>query len=230
MRRRGPVVDANQRACPTTPSADTVATVGVGYVVLIYMKMALAATGSGARRRRLSPAPQRHGVPCRHGRVGCRARQGGALAGGRIEAGMDLKQKIVCVCAVATLAAGALAGCTSRKPVTYQSDFKYLWPGEVRNSMGRLADHIRRLDTLLGGGSVGPEQRERIIDNLRAMENIADSLGAGPEVTNHAFIDDHIDDFRADVRLAREEVEREPPAYYLAGRLAGSCTGCHVLR
>ncbi len=131
--------------------------------------------------------------------------------------------------AAALIAFAVVSGCSPQR-VVYQSDYRYLWPGEVRNSMGQLANHIRQLDDLLVSESLGPEQRETVIEHLRSMESIADDLGAGPEQTNHAFIDAHIDEFRTDVKNARREVEQEPPRYYLAGRLAGSCTGCHVLR
>jgi len=77
---------------------------------------------------------------------------------------------------------------------------------------------------------VTPAQRETIINELNKMEKIAFSLGAGTQTTNHLFLDQHIDQFKQDVRHARQSVEAEPANFYLAGRLAGSCLGCHVQR
>jgi hypothetical protein len=48
--------------------------------------------------------------------------------------------------------------------------------------------------------------------------------------TSHLLIDEHIDDFKSDVRLALREASSDPPNYYALGRLSGSCTGCHQYR
>ncbi len=97
--------------------------------------------------------------------------------------------------------------------------------------MGRFSANLWRIDAILADSeTVLPYQREEIINLLKDIEKVADELGAGPQVTSHLLIDEHIDKFRSDVQKARQAVEREIPNYFLVGRLSGSCTACHFLR
>jgi hypothetical protein len=117
------------------------------------------------------------------------------------------------------------------RKVTYPPDFVYLNRSDVTGYMKRMSGDIWRIDDILSSSeTVLPYQREKIITQLEDMQSVADKLGAGTVNTNHPFIDQNIDAFKRDVRLALQDVKSEPPAYYRAGRLSGRCLACHRLR
>ena len=122
-------------------------------------------------------------------------------------------------------------GCSEVRVRPYPPDIVYLDDQQIESTMMRLSADIWTINDIFDTNEhISGSNRERIIDILREMENEAVNLGAGTQKTNHLLIDDNIDQFRYDVRAAREAVEAEPPNYYLAGRLSGSCLACHVRR
>jgi hypothetical protein len=129
------------------------------------------------------------------------------------------------------LAVAALFGCAEVGWHTYPPSMVRLEPKQVTGAMTRYSVSLWRLDEILSTSeTILPYQREEIISLLREMERQADRLGAGATVTNHLVIDQHIDEFKAELGRARRDVEKEPPSYYRAGRLYGSCQACHVMR
>lgn len=126
-----------------------------------------------------------------------------------------------------------LAGCaeTEVKMHTYPADMVYIEDSEVENAMLRLSRYIWSMNDIFDSQEhIAGYNREMILELLENMEKEALTLGAGSRQTNHLLIDENIEEFRADVRGARKAVEAEPPNYYLAGRLSGSCLACHVKR
>lgn len=132
---------------------------------------------------------------------------------------------------VVAVCVALVAGCAAVRKVTYPPDFVYLERSEITSSMSRLSADIWRIEDILGSSeTVLPYEREEVISTLRDMKDVADKLGAGTVETNHPFIDQNIDPFRRDIELALEDVKKEPPDYYRAGRLSGRCLACHRLR
>jgi hypothetical protein len=126
-----------------------------------------------------------------------------------------------------------LAGCaeTEVKMHTYPAGMVYIEDSEVENAMLRLSRYIWSMNDIFDSQEhIAGYNREMILELLGNMEKEALTLGAGARQTNHLLIDENIEEFRADVRNARKAVEAEPPNYYLAGRLSGSCLACHVKR
>jgi hypothetical protein len=124
-----------------------------------------------------------------------------------------------------------VSGCAVIRKATYPPDFVYLEQSQIKSSMLKLSADIWRIEDILATSeTVLPYQREEIISILAGMDGTARDLGAGTAITNHPFIDQNIDSFQRDVRLALEDVKKEPPAYYRAGRLSGRCLACHRLR
>lgn len=114
---------------------------------------------------------------------------------------------------------------------TYPANLVYLDQDRIESGMLRLSSNIWAINDLLDQSDIiSAFDRERIIDLLRNLENEANALGAGAQVTNHLLIDENIDQFKSDAKAARLAIESEPPNYYLAGRLSGSCLACHVRR
>jgi len=126
-----------------------------------------------------------------------------------------------------------LPACNMRVKVSnYPEDFVYLKPAKVQSKMGRLSLNLQRINNILEDRLVvSATDREQIVAALADMEAVVRELGASaPQKTNHLVIDQHLDSFKQDVRSARTAVEKDPPNYYLAGQLAGSCLACHIYR
>ena len=130
---------------------------------------------------------------------------------------------------VATL---TVSGCELIRKATYPEDFTYLETQTVTSSMQRLAISIDKIDRILQRINLIPtgNQRNSLIDELNQMVKITDTLGAGTQTTNHLLLDENIDKFRSDVITVRRSIESDQSNYYLAGKLTGSCNGCHLLR
>ena len=98
--------------------------------------------------------------------------------------------------------------------------------------MQQLAISMGRIDSLIekANSTSHIEVRNSIISELRTIEKISNDLGVATHKTNHDFIDQHIDQFKADVVQARSSIEAEPSSYYLTGKLVGSCVSCHIQR
>ncbi|MDH3689427.1 MAG: hypothetical protein OEU36_08095 [Gammaproteobacteria bacterium] len=144
---------------------------------------------------------------------------------------MMANRSLVFAVGLTVVAVVGFSACAAVRKVTYPPDFSYLSTKQVRTTMGAFASGVARLDMLLSESDDNfAQRREAIILQLKKMEKLSESLGAGYQKTNHLLIDEHIDEFRADVRGARLAAEQEPPSYYLAGRLTGSCTACHMNR
>jgi hypothetical protein len=143
---------------------------------------------------------------------------------------MTMKQTINRWCVVGSCVL-LLASCSTVRKVTYPPDFVYLEHADVTDSMRKMSVDIWRIDDILSSSeTVLPYRREQIISVLNDMQGVADKLGAGTANTNHPFIDQNIDSFKRDVKLALDDVKAEPPEYYRAGRLSGRCLACHRLR
>lgn len=136
-------------------------------------------------------------------------------------------------CALLPIFALILTGCaeTEVRMHTYPTDMVYIEEGEVESAMLRLSRYIWSINDIFDSQEhIAGYNRERIMELLDDIEKEAVTLGAGARQTNHLLIDENIEDFMADVRNARQAVEADPPNYYLAGRLSGSCLACHVKR
>ena len=131
---------------------------------------------------------------------------------------------------IAVLAASVAFGCAQIRKVTYPRDYVYLERKELRSKMALLGLYIRHLDDALVDTSAdSDEQQQRIVDLLDKMAALTAEFGSGI-TTNHLVIDDHIDEFKSDVNTAIYDARAEPPNYAAAGRLIGSCLGCHKFR
>ena len=131
----------------------------------------------------------------------------------------------------ALLACSLVIGCAEIRRVTYPSDFVYLDRKQVRSQMASMSLYMREIDEILADNfAVNSEQQAQIIKLLNRIDVSVERLGAGNVQTSHLLIDEHIDEFRADLRLAMRDASSDPPNYYALGRLAGSCTACHQYR
>lgn len=97
--------------------------------------------------------------------------------------------------------------------------------------MALMSFYMREIDEiLLDDSAISSEQQRQIIGIVSKIEANADSLGANGVRTNHLVIDDHIDEFKADLTIALRDASASPPNYFALGRLSGSCLACHQHR
>lgn len=131
------------------------------------------------------------------------------------------------------LGVGAITACQEMQvgPATYPRDYVYLEQDDISDTMSRLSVSIWTINDILDNAEViSGFRRDQIVSLLKDMEEAANDLGAGGKITNHPIFDNNIDNFKADVQLAREAIQQDPPNYYRVGRLSGSCLACHALR
>jgi len=108
---------------------------------------------------------------------------------------------------------------------TYPPDFRYISQEQLRSTMWQLAYHSRELNQLLRSPDTTLQNRTEIVDQLRSMEEAAAALSGWP--TNHPVVDKNLPNFRQDLKIARESVEREPPNFLPAASLSHGCAYCH---
>lgn len=131
---------------------------------------------------------------------------------------------------LAVLALGALAcsATTRTRDITYGPDFRYIPKTEVTSTMSKLASEVVVIDEILRREGPRTEaERTEIVARLETMETLARALTAPGARTNHPKLDEHLDRFRTDIVRAREAAAVDPPSYFLAGSIAGSCLYCH---
>ncbi len=122
-------------------------------------------------------------------------------------------------------------GCAQIRKVTYPPEFIYLEQKDINNKMVLMSIYIRQMNQILSRkDNTNSEDQTRIVKLLSAINSTTDSLGAGSPDTNHLIIDGHIDQFKSDVIAAISAAKANPPNYFVAGQLSGSCVACHQFR
>lgn len=129
----------------------------------------------------------------------------------------------------ALAAAASLAlGCGGLRFAAYPPDFSWVPEQQVDSAMRALARDVSELDAILRAHPI-PDvpQRARVLALLGRMEASAASIEAPGTGTNHPVLDHGLARFRANLVDARSAAEAEPPSYFRAGRVSGSCLACH---
>ena len=136
--------------------------------------------------------------------------------------------------ALAALIAIQLIGCADFarwvRQYTYPPEFHYIERDEVRSTMRQLAFHSRELNRLIQSSDEPQQRRNEILMHLKAMEEAAEKLDHSGWSTNHPMIDMNLPSFRADLKFAREAIEREPLNSPFVGPVTGACVYCHGAR
>jgi len=126
--------------------------------------------------------------------------------------------------------ATCLWGCSGQqiRDWTYPPDFNYISSGELRSVMSQIAAQVAALNALLRKPGAPDEiTRAQIVQRLQALDAAAQRLGPGGWPSNHPRIADHAQRFQRDIALALSAAQQEPPQYFFAGSLSGSCSICH---
>ena len=111
------------------------------------------------------------------------------------------------------------------RSATYPPDFAYIERANIRTEMHTLAAKIQALDAALREPE--PSRRDHVRLLLVDIERTARGLQPGRSDTNHPLLDAHLPALIEDVVASRRAVEHEPPSYFLAGSVVGSCVYCH---
>jgi hypothetical protein len=140
---------------------------------------------------------------------------------------MNIRANFVLIVLVSSL----ITGCAQIRKLTYPSDFVYLDHSLVQTSMLRISLAMRVVDeTLMRGEPLNESDQQRVKKALSTIDEVTDRLATGNLVTNHLVIDEHIDDFKREVRNAIRTANSTPPNFYAATRLSANCVGCHRYR
>lgn len=114
---------------------------------------------------------------------------------------------------------------------TYEPDITYTDDDhEVANSMHGMALLVGRLNQTLNSFEIQNNKKQKeVVEILSKIKNVGDHLRAS-SLNNHPQIEQNIDAFRRSLQDALEDAEDNPPNYYLAGTITGSCSSCHLVR
>ncbi len=110
--------------------------------------------------------------------------------------------------------------------VTDAPAFDYADDQKFRSRMHEFAFELQVLDSYLVAEHVEePLPQQSIVDSLRNIERIAQTLQPSDLNSRHPFLLEHLDRLLSDVRMAKRDAERY--RYYMAGRISGACASCH---
>ena len=97
---------------------------------------------------------------------------------------------------------------------------------KLRSRMHQLEFELQMLDSSLAAEyDEGPLPQQSIVDSLRNIERIAQTLQPSDLNSSHPFLLENLDRLISDVSKAQLDAERN--RYYMAGRISGACASCH---
>ncbi len=122
-------------------------------------------------------------------------------------------------------------GCSEIRKLTYPGDVTYIERSTITGAMRQMADAVTRLENAIRSApSQDKIDRATVVSELRTLETLASTLHTEKGYSTDPVLDKHMSTFLDDVALAREQAEMQPPNYFLAGHIAGSCAACHKFR
>lgn len=112
---------------------------------------------------------------------------------------------------------------------TSPPNFSYLPAERLRSSMWILAGEVKRLDELLSVPADPHDARlqHEVRDALRRMAAAVEQIDQPGQTTQHPALDRHLHRFGERLTLARRGAAHDPPNYFYASTLSGSCFLCH---
>lgn len=111
----------------------------------------------------------------------------------------------------------------------FPPDLEYLPPEQLRTTMWVLASEIRYLEVRLNEFSdVDPGYQQAEVRNcLERMKLAASALDESGRTTQHPVLNKNLGQFLLRLERAVRSVDRDPPNYFPASTIAGSCYLCH---
>ncbi len=71
------------------------------------------------------------------------------------------------------------------------------------------------------------DRRTRTELLLGGMEDTIRKIGVEQGPTNHPELQSGLEALLGDIHVARDQVNHEPPNYFMAGSVSGACLYCH---
>lgn len=117
------------------------------------------------------------------------------------------------------------------RPIATPEERRTFGSGELHESMWTLARYVERVNVIMRRSSdpLTPEEQQEVIALLGSMEAVAERLSKDDARGLHPVLGENIDVFRMDLALSRKNASANPPNFFLAGTVAGSCAYCHGL-
>lgn len=129
---------------------------------------------------------------------------------------------------VLALTAACSGGSAGFPQIANPPGFDYADGAELRSRMHQLAFQLQQLDMALASQEErNAGLRDEVISSLRNIERIGNELRDGDLSTTHTFLQRDMANFLTTVSRAQMGAEANPPRYYYAGRVSGSCVNCH---
>lgn len=112
---------------------------------------------------------------------------------------------------------------------TTPPDLRYVPPEQIRTAMWVLAAEIQELERILETPGLldRPSTQSDVRARLARMRVAAESLDVPGKTTQHPVLNQNLERFLARLRQAERGVDRDPPNYFPASTIAGSCFVCH---
>lgn len=138
--------------------------------------------------------------------------------------------------ALALLVALTVIGCETpsgrMNATAFPPDLSYIPPAQIRTAMWVLAAEIQELERLLSDpeeleGQRGLDRSFEVRATLERMRVAAQSLDRPGRSNQHPVLNENLELFLRRLERAERAVDRDPPDYYPASTIAGSCYLCH---
>lgn len=100
---------------------------------------------------------------------------------------------------------------------------------DLHEAMWQMARAVERVNVIFrrtDAPLTRAEQRE-IVSLLEEMEDVAARLAMDDARNLHPVLGENIDLFRMDLAASRKNASANPPNFFMAGTIAGSCAHCH---
>lgn len=115
------------------------------------------------------------------------------------------------------------------RATTFPPDLSYLPPAQIRTSMWVLAAEIQELENLLiarqeGNGRAQRHETRAVLERMRVAAQALDQPGRSSQ---HPVLNENLELFLNRIERAKRALDRDPPDYYPASTIAGSCYLCH---
>jgi hypothetical protein len=144
---------------------------------------------------------------------------------------------------IVVVVSGSLVTCAQKiRSLTYGPDLAYFDNKDLTSVMAQLAVSAKHLEKILSEditvGSANSleatqklsalQRQAKVVAELKKMHEIATSFSKNPQATKHPIYGESLDHFLSDLSRAQRAVDQDPPNYFWAGTITGSCATCHL--
>jgi hypothetical protein len=127
---------------------------------------------------------------------------------------------------LASLALALVAACSSSQTTgDGEPGYNVMPKGELHGIMWQISQSLDTLDSVMQSPSAPVDKRAEAVAILARLETQTRKL---TDVKyRHPLLEQNLDFFLDNIVRARAAAEADPPNYYLAGTVSGSCIYCH---